>query len=91
MKILNLIISIVAFSFSFAQNNLLPIKNWKRYPVPTNKDSLEKYSYDPNFWVVSVSKNKVYVSNWVKFSVKGILPFEIKPSNPEEHFFSLGI
>ncbi len=87
MRKLKLIISLLIFSTSYGQSNLTPITSWKSYNVPTNRDSLSKFNFDPNDWVVSFENQEVYVSSKSKYSVKSILPFEIKPSDEEKHIF----
>lgn len=87
MTILKVIILLLIFTPSYGQSNLISINNWKSYPVPKNEDSLNKYNFDPNNWIVSIDKNEVYVANGIKNSVTIVLPFEIKPSKEEERLF----
>ena len=54
MTILKVIILLLIFTPSYGQSNLISINNWKSYPVPKNEDSLNKYNFDPNNWIVSI-------------------------------------
>jgi hypothetical protein len=84
MTTLKLIIPLFLFTTAYGQSNSNLVKNWISHTIPTNKDTLDKYNSDMNDWIVGIEKNEVYTFEWTKNYKKDSLPFEIKPSIPEE-------
>ena len=53
------------------------------YPVPTSEDSLSKYNFDKNDWVVYLDQNEVRVNHSYKYQSTIKLPFAIKQSESD--------
>jgi len=78
------IITLLMISFStFGQENLTFLKNWKSYPVPTNEDTIYKYSFAQNDWFVYLDGDEIRVDDVKNYrrNPRAKLPFEIRQSN----------
>jgi len=74
MKILTTLVLLLSSTAVFAQIDTTMIKNWKSYPIPTNKDTLLKYNWSHN-WEVSIQNGDVKVT---KETYPKKLPFSIQ-------------
>jgi len=83
MKTISILTFLMISLSTFGQENQTFLKNWKSYSVPTDEDTLSKYNWSPNDWVVYSDKDDVRVGGSLKY--KGIpedkLPFKIRQSN----------
>ena len=52
MKTISILTFLMISLSTFGQENQTFLKNWKSYPVPTDEDTLSKYNWSPNNWVV---------------------------------------
>jgi hypothetical protein len=72
----------ISFS-TFGQENLTFLKNWKSYPVPTDEDTIYKYSSAQNDWFVYLDGDEIRVEDKRNYrrNPRAKLPFEIRQSN----------
>ena len=100
MKITISILMFLMFSFStFGQENMTFLKNWKTYPVPTNKDTIRKYNSAKSDWMVYYEEDEIRVDDIRNLKINPIakLPFdvfqssyEVKDINGEKHIIVTG-
>ena len=62
------------------------ISNWKKYPVPTNPDSLRKYGFSSQDWAVYKNNDSVFVAD-MKEVPSSQLPFKVKVKKGDSRDF----
>ncbi len=82
MKYLTLILLLYVTN-CFAQKLEVPIKDWKSFSIPKNRDTLISYNWSKTWWKVSLIKDEVFAS------VRNInheedLPFKTVPTKTEK-------
>ncbi len=83
MKTFTILISLLVSTFTFGQDNFTYLKNWKTYPVPTNKDTIMMHSASDNHWFIYADQDEIKVEDIKTYNKKPSveLPFKIKQSN----------
>lgn len=84
MKYLTLILLLVITN-GFAQRLEVPIKDWKLYSIPKNRDTLISYNWSKTWWKVSLIKGEVFASV-MNINYDEDLPFKTAPTQTEKFF-----
>ncbi|HWD87638.1 MAG TPA: hypothetical protein VG367_05885 [Mucilaginibacter sp.] len=81
-----LIIALFTFTSCYSQVNKTLVDNWHSYAVPTNRDSLKKYSWSQNDWAVFIKDGNVNAKKQNRHIGADTLPFKIDPKVYKDAF-----
>jgi hypothetical protein len=80
MKTISITIFLIVSLSTFGQEELTFLKNWKSYPVPTDKDTIYKYNSAQNDWFVYLEEDEIRVDDVRNYrrNPRAKLPFQIR-------------